>query len=129
MSFFAKLQSLIVTTETDVVKVIAAVKAAEKVAEKDVAYALGWVAKQAPTVASDLVRATGIIEALGVSADPRVLAAIEAANIAVKALNVYAAAYKVGSTDQQSVVNGYIAIKQASASVSSAVAAAASSGK
>ena len=85
--------------------------------------ALQWVAGQVPTIATDLQVVEGLIVALGFSTNPNVATAIADANLAVQALNAFAAAENAGNTDAQAVVNGYVALKQAQAAVASATAA------
>ncbi|MCW2317108.1 hypothetical protein M2322_002662 [Rhodoblastus acidophilus] len=127
MSFLSKVESFFVTTEADVVTILAKVKQAVQVAEHDIATGLQWIAGHAPQIAADLQQAESIIVTLGVANDPRVAAAITAANLAVAGINKVAADVKAGQTTVQTLVDGYAAYKQAQASAALASSAAAAS--
>lgn len=130
MSFnFSSISNWFTTTEQDVVAVIAALKADVQVAEADVGAALNWVAGEVPTIVAGLQTALGLAQAVGVVTAPELLAA----NIAVQALNAFAAAHNASvasgdsalATSTKSVVAGYVAYTQAAAAVSVAKATAA----
>jgi hypothetical protein len=124
MSFIDTLKSFIVTTEADVVAIIAKIKTAEEVVVTDINNALHWIASNAPTIVSDIQSVIGVAETVGVASNPQVAAAITAANLAVAALNSFAAASNAGQTSTQAVLQGYVAVKQAQAAAASAAAAA-----
>lgn len=126
MSFIDTLKSFIVTTESDVVSVIAKIKTEAEVFESEVNNALHWIASNAPTIVADIQSVIGVAETVGVAANPEVAAAITAANIAVTALNAFAAASNSGTTNTQAVLAGYVAVKQAQSAAASAAAAAVS---
>lgn len=123
MSFFDSLKSWISETEADVVKVITAIKADAVVVEADIVAAQHWIASNAPAIATDIQQVLSLVEVVGVGTNPEVAAAVTAANLAVGALNAFAAASNSGGTPAQSVVAGYVAVKQAQSAVSSAMAA------
>ena len=124
MSFLDTLKGWITTTEADVVAIIAKIKTEEAVVASEINQALHWVASNAPTIVADIQSVVGIAETVGVAADPRVAAAITAANLAVAALNQFAAASNSGQSNTQAVLAGYVAVKQAQAAAASAAAAA-----
>lgn len=123
MTFLTSLQNFITETEADVVVVVAAIKADVAVVKSDLAAAEHWIASNAPTIAADIQEVLNLVEAVGVGANPEVAAAVVAANLAVNALNAFAAASNTGATPAQAVVAGYVAVKQAQSAVSSAMAA------
>lgn len=123
-TFEASIKSFLVTTEADVVAIIAKIKTAEEVVVSDINTALHWIASNAPSIVSDIQSVIGVAETVGVAANPQVAAAITAANLAVAALNSFAAASNAGQTNTQSVLQGYVAVKQAQAAAASAAAAA-----
>lgn len=112
-------------TEADVVKILVAIKTDAAVIEADVSKALKWVAGNAPAIAADIEEVVSVVTQLGVTSNPEVAAAVVAANAAVSALNAFSVSYTSGTGSAQALVNGYIAVKQATASVASASAAAA----
>lgn len=124
MSFIDTLKSWIVTSEADVVAIIAKIKTEEAVVESEINNALHWIASNTPTIVADLQSVVGIAETVGIAANPQVAAAITAANVAVNALNAFAAASNSGSSNTQAVLAGYVAVKQAQAAAASAAAAA-----
>ena len=124
MSFLDKLKSFIVTTEADVVAIIAKIKTEEAVVVSEVNQALHWIASNTPTIVADIQSVVGVAETVGVASDPRVATAIVAANLAVAALNKFAAASNAGQSNTQAVLAGYVAVKQAQAAAASAAAAA-----
>lgn len=121
MSFFS---TFFADTEADVVKVVVAIKTDVAVVEADLAKALKWVASNAPAIAADIEDVVSIVTQLGVTSNPEVAVAVAAANTAVAALNAFSTSYTSGTGSAQALVNGYIAVKQATASVASASAAA-----
>jgi predicted oxidoreductase (fatty acid repression mutant protein) len=123
-NWFTGLENFFTTTEADVVAVIAKIKAAIPVVENDINAVVRWVVNNTPTIAADIQQVERIVTALGF-VNPEVSAAIAAANTAVVALNAFAASEKAGQSNVQSAVNGYIAVKQAQASVAQAAVAAA----
>ncbi len=124
MSFITTLKSWITTTEADVVAIIAKIKTEEQVVASEINNALHWIASNTPTIVADIQSVVGIAETVGVAANPQVAAAITAANVAVNALNAFAAASNSGSSNTQAVLAGYVAVKQAQAAAASAAAAA-----
>lgn len=128
-SFFTAVQNWIVETESQVQQVIVQIQTEIPVAEAAINSALKWVANQAPTVASDVQIVTGLIAQMGMTSNPNIAQAVTEANVAVQALNAFAAAENTGTSNAQAVVNGYVAFKQAQASVASATAAAVASAK
>jgi len=127
MSFLSAIENFFSETETEVIALVVAVKKGEELVASDIDKALKWVASETPAIVSNLQGAVAIVEAVGVASNPDVALAITAANVAVTALNAFAAASNSGKTDAQAVVQGYVAVKQAQASAASAAAAAASS--
>jgi len=123
MSFFTSLQNFITETEADVVAIVTDIKAGVAVVENDLVAAEHWIASNAPAIAADIQQVLGLVEAVGVGSNPEVAAAVVAANLAVNALNAFAAASNTGATPTQAVVAGYVAVKQAQSAVSSAMAA------
>lgn len=123
MSFMDSLKNFISETEADVVAVVAAIKADASVIESDLIAAEHWIASNAPAIAADIAQVLSLVEQVGVGTNPEVAAAVVAANLAVNALNAFAASSNSGASPTQAVVAGYVAVKQAQASVSSAMAA------
>jgi hypothetical protein len=123
MSFMTSLQNFISETEADVVAVVAAIKADAVIVKSDLVAAEHWIASNAPAIAADIQQVLSLVEAVGVGANPSVAAAVVAANLAVGALNAFAAASNTGASPTQAVVAGYVAVKQAQSAVSSAMAA------
>ena len=123
MSFFDSWKAFLTETEADVVKIITAIKADAVIIEADVVAAQHWIANNAPTIAKDIQQVLGLVEAVGIGANPEVAAAVVAANLAVSALNAFAAQTNAGGNAAQSVVAGYVAVKQAQSAVSAAMAA------
>src|ERR1700740_3245779 len=115
MNFLASLKSFIVTTEADVVSVITKIKTEEAVVASEINNAMHWIASNTPTIVADLQSVVGIAETVGIAANPQVAAAITAANVAVNALNAFAAASNSGSSNTKAVLAGYVAVKQAQA--------------
>lgn len=129
MSFWSNVTRFFQTTEQDVINVIALIAKEAPVIEADIQKALKWIANETPTIASDLQTTTALVTAVGATSNPQIAAAITAANIAVAGLNAFADNYNKGSASTVAVIDGYIALKQASAAASSAAAAAAASAK
>jgi hypothetical protein len=125
MSFLTSLQNFISETEADVVTIVTNIKAGVAVVESDLAAAEHWIASNAPAIAADIQQVLGLVEAVGIGANPEVAAAVTAANLAVNALNAFAASSNAGATPAQAVVAGYVAVKQAQSAVSSAMASSA----
>lgn len=123
MTFLTSLQNFISETEADVVAIVGNIKAGIAVVESDLVSAEHWIASNAPAIAADIQQVLGLVEAVGVGANPEVAAAVVAANLAVNALNAFANASNSGASPAQAVVAGYVAVKQAQSSVSSAMAA------
>jgi hypothetical protein len=123
MSFITDFENWLTMTETKVQAIIVQIQQEVPVVEAAIHAALQWVAGQVPGIAADLQTVTALITALGFSSNPNVATAIADANLAVQALNAFAAAEKAGSSDAQAIVNGYVALKQAQAAVASATAA------
>lgn len=113
------------TTEAEIVDIITKIKTEAEILEEEVNTALKWIASNAPTIATDLQRAAGLAEAVGVASNPQIAAAITAANLAVQGLNAFAAASNSGATNPAAVIAGYSAVKEAQAAAASAMAAAA----
>ena len=124
MAFVDQLKAFFTTTEADVVSVIVKIKTDASVIESEVNSALHWIAANAPAIAADLQQVVGVVEVVGVASNPQVAAAITAANVAVTALNAFAAASNKGQTNPQAVLAGYVAVKQAQSAAASAAAAA-----
>jgi hypothetical protein len=108
--------------EADVISIVTQIKQDVEIAEADVVKALQWVADNAGTITSDIQQVLGVVQILGIS-NPAVETAVTAANSAVNALNVYAAAVKNGTGTPQAVVQGYTAYKQAQQAAAGAMAA------
>lgn len=122
--FTTALWNFIDETEADVLAVITQIKADVVVAENDINSALHWVVSNVPAITADIEEVLGIATEIGVASNPEVAAAITAANIAVTALNAFAASSNSGASNTQAVIAGYVAVKQAQAASSSASAAA-----
>jgi len=125
-SIGASIKSFLITTEADVVAIIAKIKTEEEIVVSEINTALHWIASNAPTIVSDIQSVVNVAETVGVAANPQVAAAIAAANLAVTALNTFAAASNAGQTNTQAVLQGFVAVKQAQAAAASAAAAAVS---
>lgn len=125
MSFLTSWQNFISETEADVEIVIVAIKNDVAVIESDLAAAQRWIVSNEPTIAADIQQVLGIVEAVGLGANPEVAASVALANTAVTALNAFVSASNSGSTATQSVLAGYVAVKQAQSAVAAAKAAAA----
>jgi len=119
MSFFR-------TTEDDIIKVLGKIKDEAVVLPGEINSALKWLAGNTPAIASDIQAVLSIVEVLGVATNPAVATAVADANLAVTALNAYAAASKAGKPNVQAVVQGYVALQQANAAVALAKSASAS---
>lgn len=117
MSFLSFLQ----TTEADVVAVISDVAAGVTLLESQISAALKWIAGEVPTIVTDLQTAVGLAQQVGIVTP----AELTAANAAVAALNAFATSTNAGNGTAESVVSGYVAYKQAVASVATATASAA----
>lgn len=123
-SFSTALWNFIDETESDVLAIIQDIKAGAAVAEADITNALHWVASNTPAIAADIEEVLSIVTTIGVASNPEVAAAVSAANIAVTALNAFAKANNAGAGNAQSVLAGYVAVKQAQSAVAAASAAA-----
>lgn len=123
-SFTTALWNFIDETESDVLVIIQDIKAGAAVVESDITNALHWIASNTPAIAADIEEVVSIVTAIGVTSNPEVAAAVTAANVAVTALNAFATANNAGADNAQSVLAGYVAVKQAQAAVASASAAA-----
>ena len=126
MSIFTTIEHLFIEAETDVVALVAKAKNGLTLAAHDVNIALVWIANNTPQIAKDLTMAESLIVSTGVANDPRVAAAIVSANLAMVGLNAFSASAKAGQLTPQSVVDGYLAVKQAQSAAAEASAAAAS---
>ena len=126
MSVFDNIQHIFSVAEKDIVDLVSKAKRDLPVAVHDINLGLAWVANNTPKIAQDLTTAETLIVSTGVGADPRVAAAIVAANLAIQGLNAYSASVKSGTPTAQSVVDGYIAVKNAQVAAAGAAAAAAS---
>lgn len=115
------LTSWFTTTEAEVVSVIAKVAADVKLVESEIDRCVKWVAGEVPQIVSALQTAVGLAQQVGVVDTGE----LQAANAAVLALNTFAASVNSGTSDSQSVVNGYVAYKSAMAAVATATASAA----
>ena len=125
MTILSWLEDALTVTEKDVVAIIVKVKQGIELAETEISAALGWIANNSGTIASDVQQVSSILLAAGTivpAAAPEVDAAVAAANVAVAGLNQFASAYKSGSGTVASVVAGYTAIKQAQSAVANATA-------
>ncbi len=123
MSFTTALWNFIDETEADVLKVITSIKSDVDIAEHEVTSALHWIASNTPAIAADIQQVVSIAETIGIAANPEVGVAITAANVAVQALNAFAAASNKGQSNTQAVLAGYVAVKQAQAASAAASAA------
>jgi len=118
MSFFR-------TTEADLIKVLGKVKDDMVILPGEINAALKWLAGNTPAIAADIQSVLSIVEVLGVATNPTVATAVADANLAVTALNAYAAASNAGKPNVQAVVQGYVALQQANAAVALAKSASA----
>lgn len=136
MSIFSWFQAEAKIVETDVLAFITKVENDVAVVVKDAEAALSWLAAEAPTVAADVAQVATFIEGIPVvGANPTVLAAVTAANVAVQGLNAFAAAYTKSTATggsitltqaSQAVVAGYQGLKNAQAAVAAAASTAVS---
>lgn len=130
MSFdFSTLKNWLMETETDVLNVIATIKADLAVAESDIDAALHWIASNAPTITSDIQQVVGVAQTIGLTTNPEFAAAVAGANVAVAALNAFANAANSGQSNTQAVLAGYTAVKTAQSSAALAAAALAAPAK
>lgn len=123
-SFTTSIENFLVETEADVQAVIADVSKGVTEAEAYIDDALTWVVNNTPTIVADIESVIGFAAAVGATTNPTVAAAVAAAQAAITALNAVAAAKTSGASDVQTLLAGYTAIKQASASASATAAAA-----
>ena len=121
MSFMSFFQ----TTEADLIKVLGKIKDDVVVLPGEINAALKWLAGNTPAIAADIQSVLSIVEVLGVATNPAVATAVADANLAVTALNAYAAASNAGKPNVQAVVQGYVALQQANAAVALAKSASA----
>jgi len=125
MSFLSKIEHFFSVTEQDVLTVIVKFKQGLEVGERDVSYALGWIADNIGQIDSYMESVLSIAQVVG-AVNPTVEAAIVAAHEAVAALDAFAAAYKSGTGTVHAVASGYSALKLAQAAAAKATAAAVS---
>ena len=125
MSFWTSIANFVSYAESDVLKLVAAIKNEEQVAVNDINAALKWIAGNAGTITTDIQQVLGLVQVVGI-ANPAVMTAVTAANAAVGALNQFAAAYNSGTGTVQSVIAGYSAFKQAQAAAATATSIAVS---
>ncbi len=123
MNILAAIESIIETTEADVIAILVKIKAGILVAETDVKDGIDWVAANAPQIATDVAQVESLVSQVGISS-PAVTAAIADANKAVAAINAVAAASKAGKTTAETLVAGYVAVKSATAAAANASLAA-----
>ena len=128
MSFWTDVEHFFKTTESDVLAVIAKIKAEVPVIEADINNALRWVANAAPSIAASVTEVATLVEQVGIM-NPTVVKAIADANKAVVAINAFANAMQKGQGTAASVVAGYVAVKSAQSSAATAAVAAASASK
>jgi len=121
MSFMSFFQ----TTEADLIKVLGKIKDDVVILPGEINAALKWLAGNTPAIAADIQSVLSIVEVLGVATNPAVATAVADANLAVTALNAYAAASNAGKPNVQAVVQGYVALQQANAAVALAKSASA----
>ena len=113
------------TTEADLIKVLGKIKDDAVILPGEINAALKWLAGNTPAIAADIQSVLSIVEVLGVATNPAVATAVADANLAVTALNAYAAASNAGKPNVQAVVQGYVALQQANAAVAVAKSASA----
>lgn len=128
MSFWTDVEHFFQTTESDVLTLIAKIKAEVPVVENDINGALRWVANSAPSIAAAITEVAALVEQVGIM-NPTVLNAIADANKAIVALNAFASSMQKGQGTAASVVAGYVAVKSAQGAAATAAVAAASSSK
>lgn len=109
-SIITDIENAFQTTEQDVLNWIAQIKQGVEVAEADLASALKWLAGVAPAVTTDIQSTVSLVQQTGITIPASV---VTAANAAVAGLNAIAAAQNAGATSAQTLVNGYVAVKQA----------------
>jgi hypothetical protein len=124
---FSSIKNAVYVVETDVLLTIEKIKQEAIVAESEISAALRWIASNTPAITADIQQVLGLVQVVGI-ANPQVEAAVVAANAAVGALNVYAAAYNKGTGTAASVIAGYSAFKQAQAAAATATSVAVSTG-
>lgn len=117
------IEGIIKTTEKDVLVVIAQIKKGEQVVANDIHSSLKWVAANAPQIAQDIVMLEAFVQSAGILT-PDVQLAIAAANKAVAGINAVAASVQAGKSDAQTLVDGYLAVKNANAAAAGAAVAA-----
>lgn len=126
MSFFTSIRNFFVTTESDVVRLIADIKTDAMVFANDVDKALRWIASETGTATTAINSLIGFAQAAGVSGNPTVAKLIADAHVGVAALNAFQADLNSGSGDVSAVIAGYQVVKTAQAAIASASAAVAS---
>lgn len=127
MSILNSFKSFFVTVETDVQKVIVAIKTGEQVVAKDLQNAINWIASNAGTITTGVNEAETMLQQIlaatpGAAQNATVTKIIADANIAVTQLNAFATAANAGST-AQAVVAGYAAVQNGLAAAATAKAA------
>lgn len=116
MSFWSWFTSdKIKADEAYVLNLLVKIKAGAQVAEADAEAAAKWLTDNSGTIAQDVAIVTGLIIRLGLAGHPEIAAAITAANVAVAALNAFAAADAAGGNIVPALLSGYEAVKQAQA--------------
>ena len=123
MNILAAIESIIETTEADVLATLVKVKAGILLAETDIKDALNWVAANAPQIASDVAAVENLVTQVGITS-PSVQKAIADANTAVNAINAVAASAKAGASSAESIIAGYVAVKSATTAAAQASLAA-----
>jgi len=126
MTWFTDVEHFFTTTEQDVLKLIAKIKADVQVIESELDSGLRWVANNAPAIANDIQGVLTLVQTAGI-VSPQVEAAIAMANTAVVALNAFSHSLKAGQSTPQALVQGYVAVKSAQAATAQAAVAAANS--
>ncbi len=118
--------SLIQQIEQDVVGIFVAIKNGVTVEVSDAYYVLQWLASHAPQISIDLQTAINLVSGLGLTADPKIAAAVAAAKVANAAFSAFAASVPSGQPTADAVIAGYqafTAVQQAIASTKAAATA------
>ena len=99
--------------EADVILFIAKAKAGLSVAIADVKAVFSWLDANAGTIANDIGIVLKLAGQLGVAGNPQLAVLVASANIAVTALNTYAADRAAGANHPQAAIAGYLAVTKA----------------
>ncbi len=125
MSWFTDMEAhvgaFLIRTEAAVQGVVADIVKGEQVVLADLQAAGDWIANHQQAIDAAVTGAAALATGLGVPVSPVVLADVAGA---AQSLAAFAAAHNSGQSTPASVVQGYIAYKQATSAISAATASA-----